>query len=212
MKKVMLLCAVVAFFVGCNEILTEEIKISVVVKPPDSGSVSPGSGEYISGSMYDFLATPNDGWRFSHWERDGSGEGNPLQMIIFADYVITAVFEPVDGSPFAWIDTPADNIEVTQGTFVNFFGYAVGGTPPYTCVWDYKTGDTRTPETCRGVDLHGYAFTQSGTFDVSFTVTDSNSEVASDTVEVTVIPIIQLAIYLCDELTRQTRAYIGLPE
>jgi hypothetical protein len=73
----------------------------------------------------------------------------------------------------------------TQGeapaTFV-FEGDALGGVGPYTISWDFD--DDTDEESEEQVILH--TFDEVGTYNVTFTVTDSDEQTASDSIEITV--------------------------
>ncbi len=57
-----------------------------------NGMVTPDNGRYASGSQVQVLATANAGWSFSHWEGDGSGNTNPLSLIMDRNRTVRAVF------------------------------------------------------------------------------------------------------------------------
>jgi hypothetical protein len=46
------------------------------------------------------VATPADGWRFSHWEGDVTGRKNPLTTTFYNDATVRAVFVEA-ANPFA---------------------------------------------------------------------------------------------------------------
>ncbi len=73
----------------------------------------------------------------------------------------------------------------TQGeapaTFV-FEGDAIGGVGPYTISWDFD--DDTDEESEEQIILH--TFDEVGTYNVTFTVTDSEEQTASDSIEITV--------------------------
>lgn len=58
-----------------------------------SGSVSPSSGAYTSGTSVSLTATPASGWVFSHWSGDASGSSNPISVTMNSNKSVTAVFE-----------------------------------------------------------------------------------------------------------------------
>jgi uncharacterized repeat protein (TIGR02543 family) len=57
-----------------------------------SGSVSPSSGTYTSGTAVTLTATPASGWIFSNWSGDASGSSNPVTITMNSNKSVTAVF------------------------------------------------------------------------------------------------------------------------
>jgi len=59
------------------------------------GSIQPepGQHEYDEGDTLLVIAEPDEGWRFSHWEGDVSGEEPQLEITMDEDKVVRAVFE-----------------------------------------------------------------------------------------------------------------------
>lgn len=76
--------------------------------------------------------------------------------------------------------------ETIVGETVQLFGSGSGGTPPYSYQWDLGNGETRTEQNPVG------AFKESGTYQVTLTVIDSEFNTATDTAEVVVQGIDQL--------------------
>jgi hypothetical protein len=68
---------------------------TLTVNVSGSGTVRPDGGYFLPGASVDIIATPNDEWRFSHWEGDVSATSNPLTLIMDASYMLTAVFEKI---------------------------------------------------------------------------------------------------------------------
>jgi len=52
----------------------------------------PQKTEYQQGEIVEFIALPDDGWVFDHWEQDITGTENPITIIITDDMIVTAVF------------------------------------------------------------------------------------------------------------------------
>ncbi|MFP4680878.1 MAG: cellulase family glycosylhydrolase, partial [Chitinispirillaceae bacterium] len=70
------------------------------------GSVSrdPNSTTYSSGSSVTLSADPAQGWEFSGWSGDASGNTNPLSITMDSDMSITASFSEVQQTTYA-LDT-----------------------------------------------------------------------------------------------------------
>jgi hypothetical protein len=70
--------------------------------------------------------------------------------------------------------------EVFEGESIQFQGSASGGLEPYSYLWDFGNGDTSD-------ELNPvYTYPEIGTYDVTFTVTDSAEQVADDQTTATV--------------------------
>ncbi len=54
--------------------------------------VSEGTHTYLDGEQVSLTATPENGWRFDHWEGDLSGSDNPASITMDSDKTVTAVF------------------------------------------------------------------------------------------------------------------------
>jgi hypothetical protein len=72
-------------------------KETLMVSSTDGGSVTlPGEGtfEYDNGAEIIIVATPDDGYHFTHWTGSISSTSNPLSLTMDKDYDLTANFEP----------------------------------------------------------------------------------------------------------------------
>jgi hypothetical protein len=78
---------VIAYFLPApmNALTTE-------VNPPGSGTVTPSSGWYCSGTPVTLTATPSLGWLFEHWAGDASGTQNPITITMDYDKNVVAYF------------------------------------------------------------------------------------------------------------------------
>jgi hypothetical protein len=66
--------------------------VSTSVNNPAWGSVTPVSGNYPVGSSLQFLATPVNYYRFSHWTGSLTGTNNPIVLNLTSNVTVTAVF------------------------------------------------------------------------------------------------------------------------
>lgn len=83
---------------------------------------------------------------------------------------------PPNLPPTAAIDTPANDVTITAGQFVNFTG--TGSDPelqPLTYLWDFDGGATNTTQQ----DPGNVTFDTPGTYTVTFTVSDGTNSVSA---------------------------------
>lgn len=101
MKKLLFICIFLSglLFYSCSSPSTPstnsntQFEITLNASPAESGSVSPSSGQYEEGSTVDISATPNEDWRFDHWEGDFNGSSSTAEITANSDKDITAIFE-----------------------------------------------------------------------------------------------------------------------
>ena len=133
------------------------ITYTLTVNTSGSGSVSknPDESSYSPDASVSLTATPESGWRFSHWSGDASGDTNPLTVEMDGNKTITANFEQItytltvntsgsgsvsknpnessyaDGSSVILTATPGDGYEFSQWS-----GDASGSANPLTVSMD----------------------------------------------------------------------------
>ena len=92
---------------------------------------------------------------------------------------------PINTTPVASITTPAsDTLNITEGDTVSFMGAVVSGESPYTYDWDFDAAaDSRAT-----LDGGSVTFTTAGTYVITFSVWDKDSDLSSDTVTIIVNP------------------------
>jgi endoglucanase len=74
-------------------------------------TVDPVQEEYVAGTIVTLTAVPDEGYLFSGWQGDASGNTNPLQVNMNANKTITALFSEI---PVTWTLTlTAENGSVT---------------------------------------------------------------------------------------------------
>jgi hypothetical protein len=100
-----------------------------------------------------------------------------------ASRTVTVAAANGDLIPSATITSPAANVVIAQGGSVNFQGSVVSGNAPYKYRWNFGTGG---PTKVTVEDPGNVTFPTSGTYQVSFIVTDQDRDVSIDTVSVTV--------------------------
>jgi hypothetical protein len=75
-------------------VFIKTVKLTVMITPEGSGTVSSGNDTYDIGANVTLTATPADGYVFDHWEITGSDNvtPNPVTITMDADKSVTAVF------------------------------------------------------------------------------------------------------------------------
>src|ERR687895_1688327 len=99
---------------------------------------------------------------------------------VFDSFELVAVVTPTE-QPLTVEITSNDTEAIAPATF-EFEADVGGGTEPYTYSWDFddESSEERDEQTV------SHTFEEAGSYDVSLTVTDSGSQSASDSVEITV--------------------------
>ena len=104
-KKILFLVLIVVFLIGvwgCESEQTTVEKYEVLTSVDGEGEVikTPVEVEFSTGSEVDLIASPADGWGFSHWRRDGEiiaeNLNESLNLVVTNDVNVTAVFKPLD--------------------------------------------------------------------------------------------------------------------
>jgi hypothetical protein len=199
MRKAILIVLTIAL-AGC-EVVSERhtyCELTVAISPPGAGTVTatdengnpavfPLTGMEIpehhtrTGMLLSLKPNASAGFRFSHWEGYIEDTEKEISIRMMEDTSLTAVFEAVLSTQ---ITQPSeDQVTIEEGQSVSFAGSATSGSPPYTYNWNFgASGLNPDTNNAPGVKL----FSQAGSFVVTLTVTDGNSDQATDTVMVTV--------------------------
>lgn len=93
-------------------------QLNISISPPAGGSVIPGSGFYMKGSLVTLRALPSPGYIFSGWGGDASGYAEEITVVMDSDRNIAAYFSLA----------PEQSTTPAGGT--NFSPLAPGLTPP----------------------------------------------------------------------------------
>lgn len=94
-SAIICLCLIMIQLPGCSTDGSSDVRLSVDVKPKDSGYLTQPSGKFESGTQLEIKAIPYDGFYFQRWEEFGLGDENPLLITLHADRQITAIFSTV---------------------------------------------------------------------------------------------------------------------
>ncbi|MCK4259931.1 MAG: hypothetical protein KAX49_13195 [Halanaerobiales bacterium] len=94
MSKRQLICMLImtigiALIAGCVP-LTKQY--TLYVSTNGEGTVSPTGGQYISGTIVSFTATPKANWKFEHWSGDASGNEPTVTVVMNTNKNFTAHF------------------------------------------------------------------------------------------------------------------------
>jgi uncharacterized repeat protein (TIGR02543 family) len=68
--------------------------LTITNSPADGGTVTPGSGTYDTDTLLTLIAVPADGYDFSGWEGDVSGNVTSANVTMTKDTNVTAIFIP----------------------------------------------------------------------------------------------------------------------
>lgn len=74
---------------------SDKYTLTTSVSPSGSGTVSPSSGTYNSGSSVKLTATPSSGYKFDYWTDDASGTSNPITITMNSNKSVTANFSKI---------------------------------------------------------------------------------------------------------------------
>jgi len=72
--------------------------------------LSPPDGSYYEGATVNLTAIPFEGFRFTEWSGDLSGNTNPVSIVMSADKNITADFSFITSTTDLFYTTPSQNL------------------------------------------------------------------------------------------------------
>ncbi len=212
----------VGFIVTDNDGDTDSATVTVQVDDiPDSSPLatitSPsGSVTIVQGQSVDFQGNVANGngpfsysWNFDSGASDSTAQ-NPGSVVFSTagTYNVTFTVTDSDGdtdsdsvtitvapdsSPIASITSPSGSVTIEEGQSVDFQGSVTNGNGPFTYLWNFNGGASNFTDE----DPGSVVFSNDGTYNVTFTVTDSDGDTDNAAVTVTVDPLIVTA-YLVD--------------
>jgi len=130
---------------------------------PDSADMSPGTVIFSVPGLYTVAFTATDTL--------GAGSTDKVTITVVPD-----------GTPVAEIATPASNMTVVQGQSVSFQGSARGGDGALSYAWSFGGAAPASSQMNPGTVV----FSSPGTYAVVFSVRDTDGDVSSDSVTITV--------------------------
>jgi len=86
---------------------TTNYTLTTSVSPASSGSVSPSSGTYASGTEVSLTASADIGYTFSNWSGGASGTANPVTITMSTNESVTANFVTNGPNPTSYIGIDA---------------------------------------------------------------------------------------------------------
>lgn len=124
--------------------------LSTSVSPTGSGTVSPSSGTYVTGTNVSLTASAASGYRFDHWTGDATGTANPVTVTLNANKSVTAVF--VQRFTLGTAVSPVNTGTVTpsSGTYDAGTNVQLTATPVagwYFNYWDGSLTGSTNPQT-----------------------------------------------------------------
>lgn len=108
---------------------------------------------------------------------DSNGDLKTTTVVVTVEQIY------VDMSPVIEIVSPTGDLTITEGEAVEFAGHVAGGNAPFNILWNFGTADI--PDSSEE-DPGSVVFTDPGAYTVTFTVVDSDGDIVTDTLTVTV--------------------------
>lgn len=88
------MCAILMLWIsGCSTEPVPSYHLDVISEPEEGGIVTPVGGDFQEGKSVQLTATPNEGWIFTGWEGNLTGDNNPETLQIASNAWVRAVFE-----------------------------------------------------------------------------------------------------------------------
>ncbi len=150
-------------------------------------STTPSNGS-LSGTAPDLTYTPSTDFTgtdsFTYQANDGTVSSTPSTVTITV--TATLIVEALTAS----IEAPANDQSRVAGTVTNFTALVSGGTAPYGYAWNFDTNSVGGgPAASTQQNPGSIMFNSPGLFLVTLTVTDANSNEATDSRLITMLPL-----------------------
>jgi PKD repeat protein len=181
----------------------ETVLEAAIIAPSGDVTITQGDSVDFQGSVTGGAAPYSFVWRFGGGAQDSIKE-DPGRVTFAAAGTYTVTFTVtdskgavsadseivtvsariIDTSPIASIISPADNATVTAGQALNFQGSVSGGNAPITCSWDF--GGAASGSAVE--DPGNVVLDTAGTYTVTFSATDTDGDVSTASIVITVKP------------------------
>lgn len=135
--------------------LTTTTKYTLTTSIVGSGSVSPASGSFNSGSVQTLTATPANGFVFSGWSGGATGTTNPLSVTMNANKSITATFTAVPTYTLTTKTVGSGTVSPASGTFNQGSTQILTAKPASGFIFTGWTGDATGSSNPISVTLNG---------------------------------------------------------
>lgn len=136
--------------------------------PSGSSAEDPGSITFANAGSYTVTFTVTD----------SNNEVQSVTVFVTVDQIV------LDITPTAEISSPAANVTINEGDSIQFEGHVTNGNAPFTYYWNFGTSEISD----RFVEDPGsVVFPMAGVYNVTFTVSDHDGDITTDTITVTVV-------------------------
>ncbi len=178
---------------GCSTEPVPSYHLDVISEPEEGGTVTPVGGDFQEGEPVQLIATPSEGWIFTGWEGNLTGNNNPETLQIQSNAWVRAVFEKrnypltltVEGNGTIQEEVVQEKtVDHPHGTVVKLqpapesgwrFSHWGGGVLSGNETPAEITIDEPVSVTATFVPLEGSIFTFGGTrSDVSYSITETS--------------------------------------
>jgi hypothetical protein len=109
-----------AFLVFSTTASAQSFVLTTQVSPAGGGTVLPSGGTFVNGTQVTLLASPNNGFRFDHWEEGASGTTPSVVVTMDMNRTVRAVFVPAFELDLSVTPTGGGSVEsVPEGTVID---------------------------------------------------------------------------------------------
>jgi major membrane immunogen (membrane-anchored lipoprotein) len=219
------------------------IPTAFITSPASNVTITEGSSVKFEGSITSGNAPFTYAWNFGNGGPSAQTVANPGNVVFpkagtytvtygitdndsdksTASVTVTVLAPVVDLIPVASVASPVSNVTISKGQSVNFKGLVKDGDAPFTYKWDFSDSGVSVMTVQDPGDV---TFPNSGTYKVTFTVTDGDKDTSSASVTVTVnadVPVVTPApapvlpenlaqVSLTPELTADSSVSTGYTE
>jgi uncharacterized repeat protein (TIGR02543 family) len=95
-----------------SEIPATKFNLTTTVTGNGKVTLNPDGGKYDEGTSVELTANPDEGSQFDGWGEDGSGQSNPLTIVMNDDKNVTATFSEIPATKFNLTTTVTGNGKV----------------------------------------------------------------------------------------------------